>query len=73
MAQLLAQAHASPQAHCGPHAQRASVSAAFWQPQVQPAPGQGLQRQRLSCASFMTVSWLEMWDSTDATVRTPRR
>lgn len=48
--------HEAPQVHIGPQAW-AVCAAACWQPQVQPVPGQVLQRQAEGWAGFMVVSF----------------
>ena len=48
----IGQAQEAPQPHRGPQAQ-AGCSTAFWQPQLQVAPGQLVQRQGLGFVSFM--------------------
>jgi hypothetical protein len=53
--QAAPQAHASPQPQLGPQAQTVVVTV-LWQPQVQLAPGHGLQPQSLSFASFLRFS-----------------
>lgn len=51
--QPLAHAQFGPQLHCVPQVQTFEL-AAFWQPQVQVAPGQLLQVQRTSLELFMS-------------------
>jgi hypothetical protein len=51
---LRSQPHTSPHWHCGPQAQ--FDGAIDRQPQLQLAPGQGLQGQVACCVSFIRVS-----------------
>jgi hypothetical protein len=55
-----AQLQVGPQVQAGPQAQVAG-EAAFWQPQVQAEPVQGLQAQAVLVVSFMRVFLRREW------------